>query len=54
MENQRRTVVTVAHRLSTIVNSDVIYVVHDGVIAVQGTHKELLKSCEYYGNMVCG
>ena len=36
VENQRRTVVTVAHRLSTIVDSD-IYVVHDGVIAVQGT-----------------
>ena len=54
VENQRRTVVTVAHRLSTIVDSDIIYVVHDGVIAVQGTHKELLKSCEYYGNMVCG
>ena len=48
------TVVTVAHRLSTIVDSDIIYVVHDGVIAVQGTHKELLKSCEYYGNIVCG
>ena len=48
------TVVTVAHRLSTIVDSDIIYVAHDGVIAVQGTHKELLKSCEYYGNMVCG
>ena len=41
-----------AHRLSTIV--DIIFEVHDGVIAVQGTHKELLKSCEYYGNMVCG
>ena len=54
VENQRRTVVTVAHRLSTIVDSDIIYVVHDGVIAVQGTHEELLKSCEYYGNMVCG
>ena len=54
VENQRRTVVTVAHRLSTIVDSDIIYVVHDGVIAVQGTYKELLKSCEYYGNMVCG
>ena len=53
-ENHPCTVVTVAHRLSTIVDSDIIYVVHDGVTAVQGTHKELLKSCEYYGNMVCG
>ena len=48
------TVVTVAHRLSTIVDSDVIYVVHDGVIVAQGTHKELLKSCDFYANLVRG
>ena len=39
-----------AHRLSRIVD----IMVHDGVIAAEGTHEELLKSCEYYGNMVCG
>ena len=33
---------------------DIIFEVHDGVIAAEGTHEELLKSCEYYGNMVCG
>ena len=54
VENQRRTVVTVAHRLSTIVDSDIIFVVHDGVIVAQGTHKELLKSCDFYANLVRG
>ena len=48
------TVVTVAHRLSTIVESDIIFVVHDGVIAAQGTHEELLKNCDFYANLVRG
>lgn len=46
------TVVTVAHRLSMTV--DIIFVVHDGVITAQGTHEELLKSCEYYTSLVRG
>ena len=46
--------VTVAHRLSTIVDSDIIFVVHDGIIAAQGTHEELLKSCDFYANLVRG
>ena len=41
-----------AHRLSTIV--DIIFVVHDGVIAAEGTHEELLKSCEFYANLIRG
>ena len=41
-----------AHRLSTIIA--IIFVVHDGVIAAEGTHKELLKSCDYYANLVRG
>ena len=41
-----------AHRLSAIV--DFIFAVHDGVIAAQGTHEELLKSCEFYANLVRG
>ena len=41
-----------AQRLSTIV--DIIFMVHDGVIAAQGTHEELLKSCDFYANLIRG
>ena len=41
-----------AHRLSTIVA--IIFVVHDGVIAAEGTHKELLKSYDNYANLIRG
>eukprot|EP00544_Gedaniella_sp_CCMP2646_P007542 CAMPEP_0202496076 /NCGR_PEP_ID=MMETSP1361-20130828/18841_1 /ASSEMBLY_ACC=CAM_ASM_000849 /TAXON_ID=210615 /ORGANISM="Staurosira complex sp., Strain CCMP2646" /LENGTH=912 /DNA_ID=CAMNT_0049127301 /DNA_START=111 /DNA_END=2849 /DNA_ORIENTATION=- len=36
------TVVIVAHRLSTVRNADVIYVVDDGRIIEQGSHEELI------------
>jgi subfamily B ATP-binding cassette protein MsbA len=37
-----RTVLTVAHRLSTIRHADRILVLKDGVVAEQGTHDELV------------
>ena len=37
-----RTSVAVAHRLSTIVDSDIIFVLENGKIVEKGTHKELL------------
>lgn len=44
-----RTTFIVAHRLSTIINSDKILVISNGEIIEQGTHKELLmKKGEYY------
>lgn len=42
------TVIIVAHRLSTIIDADVIYVINDGKILASGTHQELLKSSEEY------
>jgi ABC-type multidrug transport system fused ATPase/permease subunit len=37
-----RTVITIAHRLSTLRNADTIIVIKDGVVAENGTHQELL------------
>ena len=43
-----RTSFVVAHRLSTIVNSDLILVINDGKITEQGTHEQLMKLKGYY------
>lgn len=45
------TVVIVAHRLSTIIDADIIYVIDDGKVIASGTHETLLKSCDYYKNL---
>ena len=45
------TVVIVAHRLSTIIDADEIYVVDDGKIVDCGTHEELLKKSKVYNNL---
>ena len=42
------TVIIVAHRLSTIMDADIIYVVHNGKVIDSGTHKELMKSSRQY------
>ncbi len=38
-----RTTITIAHRLSTVVNADTILVLNDGRIVERGTHEELLE-----------
>ena len=45
------TVVIVAHRLSTIIDADEIYVVDQGKIVDHGTHEELLKKSKVYNNL---
>ena len=45
------TVIIVAHRLSTIIDADVIYVVEGGKIVGEGTHDELLKTNKIYKNL---
>ena len=46
------TVVIVAHRLSTIMDADVIHIVDQGKIVASGTHDELLKTNEIYQQIV--
>ena len=42
------TIVIVAHRLSTIIDADVIHVINKGKVVASGTHKELLKTSDVY------
>ena len=42
------TVIVVAHRLSTIIDADIIHVIDGGRVIASGTHEELLKTCETY------
>lgn len=42
------TILIIAHRLSTVINSDRILYLENGHIEAEGTHKELLKKCDGY------
>ena len=46
-----KTSFVVAHRLSTIKESDVILVMKDGNIIEQGTHEELLAKGGFYNKL---
>jgi len=49
---ERKTVIVVAHRLSTVKNADNIIVLNKGQIVEQGTHKELTRLQGFYYNLV--
>ena len=46
-----RTLVVIAHRLSTVVDSDLIVVLQDGTVVGQGTHAELVESTPLYRDL---
>lgn len=45
------TIIIVAHRLSTIIDSDVIHIIEKGKLIESGTHKELLEKSKTYRNL---
>jgi len=49
--SQNRTTVIIAHRLSTVKNADLLYVINKGKIVEQGTHDELMSRKDYYYNL---
>ena len=49
---QGRTVIIIAHRLSTVKHADQILVIHQGQVVEQGTHNELASRRGYYYNLV--
>lgn len=48
---QGKTLVVIAHRLSTVTDADCIFVVQDGQITARGTQDKLLESCPLYKEM---
>ncbi|KRE45528.1 ABC transporter ATP-binding protein [Paenibacillus sp. Soil522] len=51
-ETTESTVLIVAQRVSTVMNADRIIVLDEGRIAAIGTHRELLRSCDVYREIV--
>ena len=47
-----RTTIAIAHRLSTLKNADVIYVIDEGKVAESGSHEQLLELKGVYHNLV--
>ena len=46
-----KTLIVIAHRLSTVKDSDQLFVVDEGNIVAHGTHDELLATCSLYKDM---
>ena len=51
-ETENSAVIIVAQRVSTIMDADQIIVLDRGAVAGIGTHKELMKNCEVYQEIV--
>ena len=47
-----RTTIIIAHRLSTVIDADILFVVSSGTIVDSGTHKELKARCPEYQKLI--
>ena len=47
-ERPQMTVINIAQKISSVRNSDQIFVLDDGMIVGQGKHEELIKDCQVY------
>lgn len=47
-----RTTIVSAHRLSTVVDADLIYVLKNGQVIASGTHQSLMEESDYYQELV--
>jgi len=50
--SEGRTTIIVAHRLSTVIDADIIFVVDDGKIVGEGTHDTLSLTCPEYQKLI--
>ena len=48
---RNKTVIMIAHRLSTVINADKIYVLKEGTIVEEGSHSQLLEKDGIYSHM---
>ena len=49
--NGGRTVIMIAHRLSTVIHCRQLFYIEEGRVLASGTHEELLRICEPYRRM---
>ena len=48
MAHENKTIIIIAHRLSTVMHADKIVVLENGRLKEEGTHQELMEAKETY------
>ncbi len=51
LRKKQKTIIVIAHRLSTVVNADCIVLLENGKVIEQGSHSDLYKKQGHYYNL---